>query len=166
MYNQFVIVADCVARAEVIAKVLAGFLTPVIAIFGAYIAWQQFGLSRQKIRLDLYDRRLRVYQAVTNLFAEVAREGDVSRSTLGSYYADVFEARFLFGKDLKDYLTEVRQKASKLGSINFRLADSRASQATVSSLAQEKELVLYWFDQQIEDSAARFEPYLSFKNTH
>ena len=48
-------------------KIFSGLLTPVIAIVAVYIAWQQWQTNRQKLILDRYDRRLRIYEEVRKI---------------------------------------------------------------------------------------------------
>lgn len=46
---------------EEIIKLSSGLLTPIIAIVATYIAYQQWKTNKQKLVLDRYDRRLRIY---------------------------------------------------------------------------------------------------------
>src|SRR5262245_66272538 len=54
---------------EEILKILQGLLTPVIGIVATYIAWQQWKTNRNKLNLDRYDRRMRVYQEVVRFIS-------------------------------------------------------------------------------------------------
>ena len=37
---------------------------PIIAIASIFIAWQQYSANREKLRLELYDRRFKIYDIV------------------------------------------------------------------------------------------------------
>jgi hypothetical protein len=53
----------------------AALLTPVIAIIATYIAYQQYRANQLKLRHELYDRRLLLYNAVAEFLAHIVREG-------------------------------------------------------------------------------------------
>jgi hypothetical protein len=95
-------------------QILGGMLTPVIAVVAVYIAWQQHKTARDKLKLDLFDRRYKVYRGLMDLFACVATEGTVSNEDLGKFYRETDQKRFLFDDDVCDYLTEVRKKVVEL----------------------------------------------------
>ena len=48
-------------------------LTPLIAAIALYIAWQQKKINKQKLDLDKYDRRQKVYDEVTHFIRTVIR---------------------------------------------------------------------------------------------
>ncbi|MFC1739278.1 hypothetical protein ACFL1G_09555 [Planctomycetota bacterium] len=50
----------------------------IIAAIVAYIAWQQYKIERDKLRLAFYDRRLKIYQSLMDLFPAIARRGEVN----------------------------------------------------------------------------------------
>jgi hypothetical protein len=41
-----------------------GWLTPAIAVLAVIIAWQQWRTAAQKLKMDLIEKRYRVYEAV------------------------------------------------------------------------------------------------------
>jgi hypothetical protein len=60
-------------------ELFAALLTPVIAIVMTYIAIQQYRANKIKLRHDLYDRRLLLYNAVAEFLAHIIREGTRAR---------------------------------------------------------------------------------------
>lgn len=80
--------------------VLSALLTPTIAAFAIVIAFMQWRTAHQKVVLDLFDRRLKVYSAFEQACAEfeISRGGSV---TALSNARDAFlESKFLFGTDV------------------------------------------------------------------
>jgi hypothetical protein len=67
----------------------------------------------------------------------------------------------LFGKDIKDYLTEVREKISKLSQAQVRIDKLAEGPERDKAIEADVEL-LGWVDKQIEQAANRFKPYLAF----
>ena len=57
-------------------------LTPMIAIVTVYIAWQQWRLNKRKLNLDLYDRRLKVYEEVKQILSIIIRDANASYDDL------------------------------------------------------------------------------------
>jgi hypothetical protein len=146
-----------------LAGVLSAFLTPVLAVTAGYIAWQQHRTARSKLKLDLYERRFRVYRGVMNLLGAVVRNGATSHDDLAKFYVETDEKRFLLDDSLCAYLTEIREKAVKLRSVGM-LIDSRQIAEERRSQAIEKDTeLLQWFETQIEQVAQRFMKYLGFK---
>lgn len=96
------------------AETISAFLTPLIAIIAIYIAWQQWRTSKQKLDLDRYDRRLKIYSEIKNLIRVVVREGDASFDAIMQLRINSSEADFLFGPDIRDYIEEIIDHALKL----------------------------------------------------
>ena len=83
---------------------LTALLTPFVAVAGAYIAWRQSAIARNKLKLDLFDRRFKVYDEARALLAMVLTTGRVSEEGLYKFGAGTREARWLFDKSIDDYL--------------------------------------------------------------
>ena len=97
-----------------------GLLTPVIAGIAIYIAWQQWKTNRQKLKLDLYDRRLKVFERVREILAMMyTTVSDDKR--LFELLSGTRDAEFLFGVEIKDYIEEVYRRASTLSATNKQL---------------------------------------------
>ena len=65
-----------------VAEVLSGFTTPLIAAIALYIAWQQHKTSWDALKVNLYDRRLKVYRGLVDLFAVVLQDVDINPSAM------------------------------------------------------------------------------------
>lgn len=58
-------------------EVLSALLTPVTAGIATYIAWQQWNTNKLKVRLDRYDRRLKIYEETRAVLALVAKKTNI-----------------------------------------------------------------------------------------
>ncbi len=58
-------------------EIFSGLLTPTIAIIAVYIAYQQLKTNRYRVRLNLYDKRFKVFRGLMDLLAHIMREGNV-----------------------------------------------------------------------------------------
>ena len=99
---------------DVAIDVFSALLTPVIAAIAVYIAYQQWQTNRRKLDLDFYERRLRVYQAVTQFIGKVVKDLSPDIQDFSEFWRSTAEADFLFGSDIRDYLEELATRAANL----------------------------------------------------
>lgn len=135
-------------------------LAPGVALIGAgtaaYIAWrfgsiqarlaeQQARTARNKLRLDLFERRLKVYQAVADYLTEVPTwaPGD---SRLDEHLPKFAAVRWLFRDDVSNWvyaelLDEVRKYVMDRSALTNRPGELAvvALQATAGSMALQKQ---------------------------
>ena len=88
----------------------------VIGILAAYIAYQQWLTARHKLKMELFDRRFKVYQAARDLMDEMTIDASPDIELIKRLDRLVPEAEFLF--DLQDalFLKQVVDVAYKLRS--------------------------------------------------
>lgn len=81
--------------------------SPLIAMAVGVVAYQQWRTSRDKLRFDLYARRLNVYDAAMNYLEMSIRSGNGYAGDETKVRSDFIstrrEARFLFGEDSQVY---------------------------------------------------------------
>ncbi len=97
-----------------LAEISKALLTPVIAVVATYIAWQQWKTNQQKLILDRYDRRLKVYEEVRQILSVILRDAKASYDDLLKFRRAVSEADFLFGSEIPNYIDEIYQRGVKL----------------------------------------------------
>lgn len=140
------------------------WLTVITAAVALWIAYQQYQTNRAKLRLDLYDRRFRVFDAVGTLLATVYRDADVDIAAISKFTVLTNEAVFLFGPEVPAYLHELRTNAVKLRALNDKLHESNLPIGPErSQAAQENADVLNWLILQFDESRKRFARYLDFR---
>lgn len=71
-----------ITYAKDIIQLSSSCLTPLIAIITAYIAYQQYNTNRQKLKLDLYDKRFKVFLGLQSLLIHILQTADVSDEAL------------------------------------------------------------------------------------
>jgi hypothetical protein len=142
---------------------LAAALTPTIALLGIYIAWRQHKTQRERLRLDLYDRRFRVYRALMDFLGIVLGGASVSVDAHRTFRLAIAEAAFLFEADILQYLDEVSKRALRFRELNERLRVNviplGVDRATVVNEETEQ---LKWLSGQVEAATKAFGHYLSF----
>jgi len=93
------------------ADFLRGFLTVVIAGIAVYIAFQQWKANERRSLLDRYDRRFRVYQRVIEFTQLACRDFKPPFAEIHRFHHETMDAEFLFGREIADYLDELRTHA-------------------------------------------------------
>ena len=85
---------------------LSALLTPIVAVLGTVVALQQWRTARNKLKFDLFQRRLAVYQAAQSFLVSVFRTGKVSDEELSKYATGTREALWLYGPEIVSFFRE------------------------------------------------------------
>jgi hypothetical protein len=117
-----------------IISVFQGLLTPTVAVIATYIAWQQYKANRYKLKLDLYQQRFRVFEALRDVLAMMYTTG-VDEKKLFELLSKTRETEFLFGPDIKDYVETVRFHATTLSSAHKALDEMLRTNAPAEKRA-------------------------------
>jgi len=148
---------------EQIAEISKALLTPVIAIVATYIAWQQWKTNQQKLVLDRYDRRLRVYEEVRKILGIILREGKASYEELLRFWGAVSEADFLFGPEITDYISEIYKRGVNLQFWTEQYRDytqEKPDGYDHQKVVDSKHAEFEWFSKQYEPAKHKFRKYL------
>lgn len=140
-----------------VVPTLAAMLTPAIALLAAYIAWQQYKTNKNQFRLNLFERRSKVFDSTGKLIAVVLRTSRVAQADLEEFLWETKESEFLFGSDISAYLHELYGKA----------VDVHALENAVDQPQQiQRKDTLKWFSGQGEEIKKKFGKYLGFQESH
>ena len=148
---------------EQIAEASKALLTPSIAVIATYIAWQQWQTNRQKLKLERYDRRLRVYEEVVKLLSLIDRDANAKYEDLLQFRTSVSEADFLFGPEIPEYLDEIFNRGVKLRYWSKEYRD--CTQEKPEGYDHEKVVngsheELTWLSEQFDPAKEKFRKYL------
>lgn len=146
-----------------IAEFSKQMLTPVIAIVATYIAWQQWKTNKQKLVLDRYDRRLKVYEEVVQILSIILRDAVASYEDLIKFRRAVSEADFLFEPEIIKYIDEIYRRGVQLQRWSKEYRDYKQPipegydhQKVCDSMHNE----LTWLIEQFEPAKQKFKKYL------
>jgi len=123
-----------------------------------YVAWRQWQTAKTKVQLDLYDKRLPVYQATRELLGRITTDGFPSDAGLWAFAMATEQAPFLFDDAF----------AARLQAIYDRLDQARLDEKLVHSADPEvREPAIRrgpehmaWLDKEYRGLTAAFAPYL------
>lgn len=134
----------------------------IIAGIVAYIAFMQFKTNRDRLRLELYNRRFSVYEGLKELLNKIIICFDVTDDDLREFRIKTNEAAFLFDKDIVEYLKEINNKGTKLYSYNCKIKRGDTSPPWPKT-PEDINKISIWLQDQLEESKDIFSKYLKFK---
>lgn len=143
-------------------SMLRGLLTPVIAGIAVYIAYQQYKTNRDKVRLDLYNKRFKVFDSLKTLLGHIGQQGNVKLEQVYEFMTATKEAVFLFEEDISTYLDTISQKAFDLRSENMKLEKLPVGEERSAKVDETSELCS-WLVKQSEVAVDKFNKYLKFE---
>ena len=133
----------------------------IIAVFVAYIAFQQWRTNRATLREKLFDRRFEVFQATQAFLSEVFRETRYSDDAYWWLVTAKQSATFLFDESISEYLEEIRSHATKMQMCQKQYAGIEPGKNR-SELVEKEHAELEWLTDQLDPLFQRFRPYFSF----
>ncbi len=137
-------------------------VTVLVALFAVWIAFRQYQVARNKLKLDLFEKRFSVFAGTRKFLSILLQKGDVTLDDLFSYRASIAEADFLFGTDLVQYLLEIDRRALGVHTTIETMKPLPVSDER-SRLAQRWSDEIGWLTDQLPELKKHFGPYMSFR---
>jgi hypothetical protein len=88
---------------------MQGWITILIAAIALLIGYFQWITAHQRVVVDLFEKRLRLFNSIELAVGQVVRDAETSPETLQTFLQAEADARFLFGLDV---LKELRSLGS------------------------------------------------------
>ena len=85
-----------------------------IALTVAVVAVQQLLLSRQRFKLDLFEKRYAVYKATQVFLTKISTAAKIEMEDIFEFRGNTQDAVFLFEEDVPAYLKTIDEKAIEL----------------------------------------------------
>jgi len=145
---------------------LRALLTPVIAVAAVYIAYQQWMTNRRRLKLELYQRRFRLYETTRDLLV-VMYTGSADDRRQFQLLNQMNEREFLFRGKIKDYLDDVWRHASnqfdarqQLATINETVPDPTERRQELTQIESRE---VKWAFEETLSLATKFKKYLDVR---
>jgi len=143
---------------------LAALLVPTIAILGAFIAYRQWRLAQNKLKLDLFDRRLSVYEAARTLVSSIMTSGKAKDEEVFRFMVATREAKWLLNASIAEYLDkELYGKAIDLQMLASELEGVPVGDERTKNVRQQAE-IKRWLLAQFAVLDAKFSPFLQLQH--
>jgi hypothetical protein len=127
-------------------------------------AEKQAETAKNKLRLELFERRIAVYDALMEMAAIAAVKGEVTPEQQRKWAIATKGAEFLFNKEIDDYCLKLGKEAVLLGLDNHhidRLKFTRAKEHLKAEMSKGERLI--WFNTQIDEMPKRFAEFLKIE---
>jgi hypothetical protein len=156
---------------DLIVKLTPAFVTLVVGGVGAWIAYAQYRLGRlqhqlnqDRLRLDLFSKRLEAYEKLQEFFIAVIQAGTVQDSFLSILGEARYKSRFLFGEEISSYLDDTWKKAVDMRYYRQKLfgPQSIPQGPQRDELCSQDGELLKWMIDQPQASQSRYAIYLKF----
>lgn len=134
----------------VISTLMAGFL--------AYIAYQQLETNRNKLKLDLYNKRFEVYSVSLTFYQELTGSG-ASKELVREFIEKKEAAKFLFSTEPSIYslLDEMHEKSFKINAVKKNRDDLVDNIEVMDLLAKDATEAANWFGPAIKELSQKME---------
>jgi len=76
-----------------------------LALAASAIAYGQWRTAQNRLRHELFDKRMLVYESVRDMLGHVASRGTISTEQQAKYFFGIQTAKWLFGADVNSYLS-------------------------------------------------------------
>jgi hypothetical protein len=142
--------------------IIQAFATIVIGGVATYIAYQQWRTNSRRVKLDLFDRRFRVFDATRNLLGSWYTVGLNDEEYL-KFLRETAEADFLFGSEVKEYRDEIYQRVQRWSFANQELKRAMESAGPVekrTKLAETVRTEIEWATREVNTLPDKFRKYL------
>lgn len=136
-------------------------LTGIVGFGTLTIGYWQHKTAKNKLRLDLFEKRLPVYEAAMKLASTIMSKGDVSLDEIHEFAIASRSVRFSFNnQSLQDYCDELCNTARAVWAGKLKVDRLPPGDERDTSLDLWSKRVL-WFDEQLKSEIPRrFTPFL------
>jgi hypothetical protein len=157
---------------DLIVKLTPAFITFVIGVVGSTIAYRQYRLStlqhqlnQNRLRLDLFSKRLEAYEKLQEFLSSVARTGTVEDKSLPVLGEALYQSRFLFGDEISSRLDETWKRAVDMRYCRQMLHETGSLPVGPkrTDLCEKDSELLKWMMNEMNEAPARYAKYLKFQ---
>jgi hypothetical protein len=151
-------------------SILKALLTPVIACITVYIAYRQWKDNHLRLKMENYERCLRVYQEVVKMLQRINRDFAPEWNELLVFSAATAEAPFLFHEEIPTYIDEMFKRGNELRVAN--LIYRAGTEAPPRNIDEYQEALqnmhaqTRWFIDQIPIAKDKFKVYLHIASSN
>ena len=147
---------------RLVISVSKALLTPVVALFAVWIARQQWKTNTYKVKLDVFDRRFRVFEETRNILGAMSTVG-ADIDVILDFWTKTAEAEFLFGAEIKKCRKEICDRATIQANAKEEIiaaVNSGGYQEDHPKAVEVRRDGVNWASSEMERLAERFKKYL------
>ena len=149
---------------EIIENIELSAVLPIfISVILGFIAYQQMRINRNKLKLDLYNKRFEVYLSALSFYQEVTSDGP-SKECHRDFINKKESAYFLFSKNkiIYDLLNKMHNESFKISAFRTGADELRDSPDVLRKAREDSQNALSWFHGVVDLLREEMKSYLSF----
>jgi hypothetical protein len=146
------------------AEYLQALSIAVLALIGAFIAYQQWRTAHNRLRLDLFDRRFTVYVEALNFIGAVMQEGYPPSERYRPFARARDRAQYLFGPEVEILLERMHKTAAVLRATHSQIQQSEGAEKdeAIEEAIKTNRAALERFSEFDGELMSLMQPYLGF----
>ncbi len=148
--------------APIWVQTLSALLVPVIAIAVGVIAYFQWRTNQNRLKLELFDRRVKYYEAALQFIGAAMAKNEVSHKSLRKFSHAQYGSAFLLNDGVTEYLKELSKKGAEANVLRSEFEKLQPGDDRTRIVEKHSEAVK-WIWGQREILQRKFEPYLKIK---
>ncbi len=141
------------------------YLTSIATLITAIVAWtgyQRHKLTKEKLKLDLFEKRFAVYKGVQAFLSIILTDARYEIADLYEFRRTTQDGTFLFGPDIPEYIKRIDNQALNLKSTAGKLEGLPKGDERAQLCAEESRL-LKELTGELPKLKEAFAPYLRFE---
>ena len=144
-------------------NILAAFLTPTVATIAAYIAYKQHRIEKERLKLDLFEKRYAVFNASREFIFEVIHNylayTDDHNHIKFLHFIQNFRNKtqdvyFLFDSEIAEYVDLLHRKCLELRKLNIQYRAKTAPER--DKIEEERAKIEEWFLSEVNNVYKKF----------
>jgi hypothetical protein len=142
---------------------LSAILAPLVALLAIWIAYRQYKTQRYQVRLDLFERRMKIIEDVRMILTDIDKHysGDGEKNNLELFRAAYRHSKYLFSSDIQQYLKTIDNRVGELEGIELKLKATTINPTDENNLKKSKEEAIVWLRSQRVDHESRFAEFMT-----
>ena len=147
-------------------QILSIAVTLILAMLTTFFIYRQVKLEATKLKLEAYDRRLKIYNTIKTFIAEIQTYGTTTKDKSVNLLQETREAIFLFkDKNISECIDNLYKRGVNLEYIQNRLNKNMRylKDEERMKLATQSNELFEWFSSQHKIVDEMFDKYLGLK---
>lgn len=145
-------------------QIVLGICATLLSGGGAYIAYQSWSTARNKLKLDLFERRLAIYEGAHSFVGSIVTSGKVRQEALSEYLVATRTVRWVLNDSIGKHLSDnLYSPALELQGLDAELDGMPNGEERTSNVKRQRELK-DTLNAQFEHLDAAFAPFLQLKD--
>ena len=146
---------------------LSALLTPAVALLAVAVAVAQWRIAKNKLKLDLFERRYKVYSATSMAVHAVVARRTLSDEELQAFVEDTQGAKWLFNGGVDVYINDILDRRREMIELAQKIWDARVGNADdLAALRAKRQVHQTWFNDQVKNRwlDAQFKDFLQLEH--